>query len=254
MIPVPTPNLARVAPLPPAPAGHTWVHAAGRFQTGLGRIPVAARDGWWHYHTGMGWAPIPQGPLVAVQRGNQIVLAKGMGQVKANYQAPTSDQVSANPPGQALLDAGSALQAYVAANGVPVMTTPVAAVTNFQSAWNADPLGQVNGNNSTLNVDGEYGPNTHDAYASIYGSAWPVNYGTSPAPAPSPAPSSTPSAAPSWWTSMSTTEKVAVGGAGLIAAALVGSALIKKHGKTVTHHTRRVLSHGRAHIRRYRHA
>jgi hypothetical protein len=104
-----------------------------------------------------------------------------LGATNPNFKVPSAAQVNANPPGAALADAAVALLTEFSANGVPSEHAFSQAVDLFQTAWNADPLSEVNGSDSALDEDGGYGPNAHDALASISGgTAPPVN--TSPAP------------------------------------------------------------------------
>jgi len=101
-----------------------------------------------------------------------------LGATNPSFIAPTAAQVQATPPGDALSNAGVALLTAFEANGVPSEHISDPSTLAFQNAWNADPLSQVNGANGALSVDGGYGPNVHDALASIAGGTAPaVNTG-----------------------------------------------------------------------------
>ena len=97
-----------------------------------------------------------------------------IGATNPSFQAPSTDQVQANPPGDALANAANALLIYMNSNGVPPESSYNAQVAAFQTAWNADPLGQVNGTNGTLQVDGGYGPNVQAALSSLSGGQSPA--------------------------------------------------------------------------------
>lgn len=107
-----------------------------------------------------------------------------LGATNPSFVAPTVAQVQANPPGDALANAAVAMLNDFEQNGVPSEHVSDSFVVAFQQAWNADPLGQANGENGQLQVDGGYGPNSHDALASIAGSAPAVNTGGGGTPVP----------------------------------------------------------------------
>lgn len=101
-----------------------------------------------------------------------------LGATNPSFAPPTPAQVAATPPGDALSNAGVALLTAFEANGVPSEHISDPSTLAFQQAWNADPLSQVNGANGSLADDGGYGPNVHDALASIAGGTAPaVNTG-----------------------------------------------------------------------------
>lgn len=93
-----------------------------------------------------------------------------LGQTNPNFKA-AAPASAPNGATSATQDAGLALLNYLDSNGVPNETTPTPAVGAFQSAYNADPIAA--GANGQLNVDQEYGPNTHDALAAIVGAVAP---------------------------------------------------------------------------------
>lgn len=191
-------------PFPPAPAD--WVnvsprdaHARARAVSLLGELPPnhyldeqgpAGLYRFFAYESPLGThisaiqppaatlgaPPDPMPPRTA------RIFPSTLGRVNPNFQAPSAAQVAANPPGDTLASAADDLLTQIAANGVPNEHVADQAVLTFQTAWNNDPLSQVNGSNSQLTEDGDYGPNIAAAIASIGGSAPPVN----PAPAPAP--------------------------------------------------------------------
>lgn len=185
-------------PLPPAPRGADFVsprdrHARARAASLLGSLPP------YHFVDELGPAGVyrffayesPLGvhvsALVHPATGTLGEPPSMLGQTNPNFQAPSAAQVAATPPGDTLSSAAVDLAKEIQTNGVPDEHTSNQAVLTFQTAWNNDPLSQVNGANSQLSEDGDYGPNTAAAYASIAGSAPPVN--PSPAPTPTPTPS-----------------------------------------------------------------
>ena len=99
-----------------------------------------------------------------------------LGATNPSFVAPTAAQVQATPPGDALANAAVAMLSDFSANGVPSEHISAPSVVAMQTAWNADPLGQLNGANGQLQIDGGYGPNVAAALASIDGgTAPPVN-------------------------------------------------------------------------------
>lgn len=103
-----------------------------------------------------------------------------LGATNPSFLAPTAAQVAATPPGDALANAAVAMLSDFENNGVPSEHISAPSVVAYQTAWNADPLGQANGANGQLQVDGGYGPNVAAALASIDGgTAPPVNSGGS---------------------------------------------------------------------------
>lgn len=172
-----------------------------------------------------------------------------LGATNPSFVAPSSSDVSNNPPQQALADAAVALLAYFSANGVPSEHTDNPSVRSFQTAWNADPLSQINAN-GTLDVDGGYGPNSHDALASISGGSAPaVNTASAGSTAVAPAaPStststSTVSSITNYLSSLPTWAKIALGVGAAGGAVVIGKAVAKKHGGRAMGHARRI--HGR---------
>jgi LPXTG-motif cell wall-anchored protein len=113
-----------------------------------------------------------------------------MGVTNPNFVAPSDAQMSASPPGSALVNAASALAAYMATSGTPSEHVNDPMVLAFQQAWNADPVSNLNGASSQLSDDGGYGPNTQAALSAFGAYAVPaVNSGASPVvtpPSPSP--------------------------------------------------------------------
>ena len=190
--------------------------------------------------------------------------AHTIGATNPSFVAPSATDVANNPPGQALADASVALLSFFSSNGVPSehSTTAYSAVQNFQTAWNADPLSQINAN-GTLSVDGAYGPNTYDALNSISGGSAPA-VNTSPA---SPSSSSTTTTVPGGSTTTTTTTsttnnifagmpvwaKWVVGAAAVGGVYVVGKAAYKKHGGTVRGHASRLHARLRHHARRLTH-
>jgi hypothetical protein len=128
------------------------------------------------------------------QRLRRSATVHRIGATNTSFVAPSLAQVQQNPPGDVLAGAAQAMLTYFSQNGVPSEHDAVGVVTQFQTAFNNDPLGQANGDAGQLDEDGGYGPNTHDALASIAGSAPAVN--TGPAPSPSPLVTPTPGVTP----------------------------------------------------------
>ena len=198
----------------PIPAGRGWIADASTPQVtaiaqniGFHNSPVGWRD-QGIYNTTVNGSPYRF--VMWWENGLKAVAAYkaapvfGLGATLASFVAPTAAQVAANPPGQALADAANAVLIEFAASGVPSEHVNDAKVLAFQTAWNANPIGQLNGGNSQLSVDGSYGANTHDALASLTAGAGApaVNAaaaGTTPVPTPAapaliPVPAPTPAA------------------------------------------------------------
>lgn len=184
-----------------------------------------------------------------------------IGQTNVNFQAPSSDQVANQPPGNVLAAAAQSLLNYFQSSGVPSEHTNNSQVMAFQTAWNGDPLSDINGSNSNLSQDGGYGPNTMAALASINGgSAPPVN--TGPAGPPGPVGPPGPAPIPGGGSTTNTTFffgwplwEQALAVAAAAGAAVLGTTALMKTGpgKKVAGHARRI--HGRAvhHARRMTH-
>ena len=183
-------------PVPPSPAYWRDVakhdpHARARAASLLGALPPyhfvdergpAAIYRFYSYETPLG---VSVSALRRDLEDDPRVFGGGtLGQTDPNFVAPSADQVAANPPGATLADAANALLIDFSAHGVPSEHVLSQSTILFQTAWNADPLGQLNGGNSQLEEDGSYGPNAHDALASISG-------GTAPTPNTAPAPPNT---------------------------------------------------------------
>lgn len=183
------------APYPPVPAGWSEVPVSDRAARARAHALVD-QLALYHYVDERGPRGVTRFFAYETPFGRSVSAVSAasdgtLGATNPSFAAPSAAQVAANPPGQPLSDAGVALLTDFGANGVPSEHASDPLVIAFQNAWNADPLSQVNGSNGTLDVDGGYGPNVHDALASIAGgSAPPVN--TGPAPAPSPTPTPTP--------------------------------------------------------------
>jgi hypothetical protein len=161
----------------------------------------------------------------------------GVGQTKSNFQPPTEVQIQANFPGDTLTHAAENLINTFQASGVPSEHAFSGVTSDFQTAWNADPVSDSNGANSKLSVDGGYGPNTHDALDSIASDlglppAPAVNTGAAPGPAPGPPPPPPPPPgpkpappAPPVTPSSNTGGYLIAAGGILVAAGLVGWAV-----------------------------
>lgn len=179
--------------------------------------------------------------------------APRVGATKPNFAVPSGlDSSSAAP---ATLNAANALMnAY--ASGVPSEHAYSAVAAAFQSAWNADPAVVAAGASATLDVDGGYGPNTHDAVAAINGGSAP-DVNTAPAP-PGSTPASTTvvpgssssSSQASIMAGMPTWGLWLVGLAAVGGAYLVGKSAIEKHGGKVMGHARTTHRQLRHHARR----
>jgi len=104
--------------------------------------------------------------------GHRYMAGAGVGQVKPNFKPVTQADLNTTAAGADLLSAAGALNAYIAANGVPDEHVYNAVVYQFQVAYNADQVSDIendSANNGKLNEDGEYGPNTQAAYGAILG-------------------------------------------------------------------------------------
>lgn len=174
------------SPYPPAPVGMVEVPAS---DLGARRRAAELAHVLPVYH----YTDERQGPLTTRyfayetpfgRSVSALALFEGggmLGATNASFIAPTAAQIAATPPGDALANAAVALVTQFQASGVPSEHVSSPIVVAFQNAWNADPLGQVNGANGQLGVDGGYGPNVHDAIASIAGGTAPA-VNTAPAP------------------------------------------------------------------------
>ena len=170
-----------------------------------------------------------------------------LGVTNANFVIPSG--FNQNAAGQPLLDAVNAFLAYTTANGVPPKTTTdagqIAAVEAFQSAWNNDPTIAAAGGNALLDVDGSYGPNTMNALAVVNGGSAPgVNSSTAPSAVAPTAPSSTNTTTNTTTTTTTSTMPdwgpYVIGAAAVGGVALVGAAVINKHGGKIKGHASRI--------------
>ena len=206
-----------------------WVPASAGPAPAMAPNPAAAFEALWHKVFGA--APMGHTAMLPRQLGS-------FGATNPNFAVPSGfDQTTAV---QATLDAANTL--LTTYNGTAPSEHAYSSVAAaFQTAWNADPTIAAAGGNALLQVDGAYGPNTHDAIAAVNGGSAPdVNTApASPTPSPTPSPSS-PTPAPSssnsivnYWNTLPTWEQWAIGIAGVGGAAVVGNALWQKHGGKV---------------------
>jgi hypothetical protein len=100
-----------------------------------------------------------------------------------------------------------------------------------------------------LDVDGGYGPNTHDAVAAVNGGNAPA-VNTAPAPQGSPSPAVVPGSSSSSSISMPNWGPYVIGAAAIGGVGLVGAALIKKHGGAIKGHASRAHAKLKAHASR----
>jgi hypothetical protein len=158
------------------------------------------------------------------------------------FSPPAAFSNGTASPGSDLSSALGTLTSTYDSNGVPSEHVYDATCAAFQTSWNADPTVTAAGGNATLDTDGCYGPNTHDAVASINGGTAPdVNTAQGGSPAPE---TNTPGGYSSniveYWNSLPLWEQIAIGVAGVGGAVAVGKALYGKHGakvgKAVRHH------------------
>jgi len=174
-----------------------------------------------------------------------------IGATNPNFSPPSGLDASSAAPGT-LIALNNLLTAY-SSSGVPSEHAYDANAAAFQTAWNNDPTVAAAGGNALLQVDGGYGPNTHDAVAAINGGSAPdVNAAPAPSgstpvtPAPTPAPSSNASimaGMPTW--GLWLVGLAAVGG-----AYLVGKSAMEQHGGKMMAHATRTHHQLRHHARR----
>jgi hypothetical protein len=162
-----------------------------------------------------------------------------VGQTNPNFAPPSG--LDATTMGAGLTAALQTLLTTFAANGVPSEHVNDPTTASFQQVWNNDPTVSAAGGNALLNVDGGYGPNTAAAVAAINGGSAPA-VNTNPAPAPgggggnvvvNPPSNNQSVTMPDWG-------PYVIGAAAIGGAGLVGAALIKKHGGKVKTHAARV--------------
>lgn len=185
--------------------------------------------------------------------GVQKIFAGGkIGATKPNFAVPSG--LDATTAGPALLTALNDLLTSFSSSGTPSEHAYNAKAAAFQTAWNADPTVAAAGSTATLDVDGGYGPNTHDAVAAINGGSAP-DVNTAPAPAGSTPASTTvvpasASANASIMAGMPTWGLWLVGLAAVGGAYLVGKSAMDKHGGKVMGHARTTHRQLRHHARR----
>lgn len=98
----------------------------------------------------------------AVARSARV---RGMGFVGASsalYLPPTSDELLAEPPGDALASATKTMLEHFVAGGVPSEHKDDPVVYAWQKAFVADPASWAQ-RTPKLGTDGGFGPNSHDA-------------------------------------------------------------------------------------------
>jgi hypothetical protein len=116
--------------------------------------------------------------LVASQVQRRSLQARfvGLGSTKATFYVPTG--MTPQSASTALVDAVNALLAAYAASGVPSEHAASPEALAVQEAWDLDPVIKAAGTSALLDKDSGYGPNTHDAVASVNGGSAPdVNTG-----------------------------------------------------------------------------
>jgi hypothetical protein len=179
--------------------------------------------------------------------------SRKIGATKANFAVPSG--LDATTAGPSLLDALNALLTSYTSSGVPSEHAYNAKAAAFQQAWNADPTVAAAGATAMLDVDGGYGPNTHDAVAAVNGGSAP-DVNTTAAPAGStPAsttvvPGSSSSSSASIMAGMPTWGLWLVGLAAVGGAYLVGKSAMEQHGGKMHAHAMRTHRQLRHHARR----
>lgn len=175
------------------------------------------------------------------------------------YQSSPITVTGTGSAGPALQQAGDALNSLLTSSGAPAYTSGQGpsnpTVLAFQQAWNADPLGQ----NAPLETDGEYGTNTMTAMQVMgYSNLPQPNVLSGGSPDNSNTPGYTGQAGGASAVSNSTfgiPNWALLGGAGIIAAGLLGNALIahpkgKAAVRTVHGHARRAMHAAKRHAGR----
>ena len=176
-----------------------------------------------------------------------------IGATKGNFAPPSG--LDATTAGPALLTALNDLLTSFSSGGVPSEHAYNAKAAAFQQAWNQDPIVAAAGSTATLDVDGGYGPNTHDAVAAVNGGSAPdVNTAAAPAgstPASTTVvPGGSASANASIMAGMPTWGLWLVGLAAVGGAYLVGKSALEKHGRPAMAHATRTHRQLRHHARR----
>jgi hypothetical protein len=165
---------------------------------------------------------------------------------RSNFSPPAGLD-SSTASSQLLSSMQDLLTAY--SGGAPSEHAYDSKAAAFQAMWDAESAVIAAGSSASLDVDGGYGPNTHDAVAAINGGSAP-SVNTAPAPAGSTPTTTVVPSSSNASVSMPNWGPYAIGAAAVGGAAIVGAAVIKKHGGTIKGHARRAHAHLRAHASR----